>query len=119
MNGYESIYIFSPATSEETQKGLEQKLSTIVTARGGKVEHLDSWGRRRLAYPVKKQEYGIYQLFYFSLPEGDLKELDTLFRHSEDILLWQTVRVNDIEAEIKQFQELKDNGSLAQKISER
>ena len=64
MEGYESIFILDPDSSQDQQTVLLGKFKNLIASKGGAVVHETTWGRRRLAYEVKKKGYGIYHLFY-------------------------------------------------------
>lgn len=118
MLGYESIFIIDPETSDEDKNGLIEKYKTMVGNNGGQVLHHADWGRRKLAYEVKKRQYGIYHLFYLDKTPDALKALENSFRLDDSVLKWMSVSVEDVEKEFSDFEKLKTEGSLAQKLSE-
>ncbi len=119
MKGYEIIFIVDPNVGEEGQQELLDKTKEVYTGAGGAVVHDASWGRRKLAYPVNKLEYGIYFLLYVDRVADALKELENQFRFNAEIIKWQTVAIDDVDQEHSAFQQLKNEGTLAQKISDR
>lgn len=119
MKGYETIFILHPNLTDEGQKPLLEKFKGIVESNGGKLVSQSTWGKRKLAYLVKKQAYGHYHMFYLDRTPKALKELETQFGYNDEVLLWQTTAVDDVVAEQTNFELLKTEGSLAQKISER
>lgn len=119
MQGYESVLILDPNISEEEQKSLLEKIAEAIKEKGGSIVRDAGWGRRKLAYPVKKLEYGIYHLLYLDKSPDAVKALDNLYKFSEGILKWQTVSVEDVEAEYTKFEKLKTEGSAAQTLSDR
>lgn len=60
MRHYEVMIILDPNQDERTVTPSLDKFLEIVRQDGGKVENLDVWGKRRLAYPINKKEEGIY-----------------------------------------------------------
>ncbi|MBI4081949.1 MAG: 30S ribosomal protein S6 [Candidatus Lambdaproteobacteria bacterium] len=118
MQGYESIFILDPNASEEAQKTVLQKFRDTVGAKGGKVVHETSWGRRKLAYPVKKRDYGIYHLFYLDRSPDALQALETQYRYDESVLKWLTVAIDDLEAEQQKFERLRTEGAVYKLKSE-
>jgi small subunit ribosomal protein S6 len=119
MQGYESIVILDPNLTEEQQTQLLDKFKGIVEGQGGKVVQQARWGRRRLAYEVKKRDYGIYHLFYLDHAPKALKALEHQFRFEENVLKWISVKVEDVESEHAAFEKLRTQGSAAQSLSER
>lgn len=118
MQGYEAIFILDPETGEEDQTGLIDKYKTLVGSNGGQVVHHATWGRRKLAYEVKKREHGFYHLFYMDRTPDALRALEGSFRIDDNVIKWMSVAVEDINKEHADFERLKTEGSLAQKLSE-
>ena len=94
MRPYEVMVIFDPDTDErQVQPTLEQHL-TVVTKAGGTVNSLDVWGRRRLAYEIRKKSEGIYVVLTLSAQPDDVKELDRQFTLNESIMRTKVIRTN-------------------------
>ena len=119
MQGYESIFIMDPNVTEEVQKGLLEKLNKAASDNGGNVVHSTLWGRRKLAYPVKKRDFGIYHVLYTDRSPGALKAIETIYRFDESVLKWQTVAVEDVETEFNKFEKLRSEGSVAESLTDR
>ena len=62
MRAYEVVVILDPSTDERTVAPSLDKFLNVVRNDGGTVESVDVWGRRRLAYEVKKNAEGIYAI---------------------------------------------------------
>ena len=60
MREYEVMVIFDPDTEERTVQPTLEKHLKVITKGGGTVDNLDIWGRRRLAYEIRKKSEGIY-----------------------------------------------------------
>ena len=118
MQGYESIFILDPDSTQEQQDGLLDKLKSIVGNNGGQVVHHAQWGRRKLAYEVKKRQYGIYHLFYLDGAPQALKALETQYRLEDGVLKWLSVAVEDVNIEHDKFEKLKSEGTIAQNMTE-
>lgn len=119
MQGYEIIFIFDPNMTEDDQTAFLDKLKETAEGNGAEWVHCISWGRRKLAYQVKKRDYGIYYLLYISRAPEAVKAMETSFRHDENLIKWQNVAVENIEEEHTAFIKLKTEGSISHDLSER
>lgn len=119
MQGYESVIILDPNATEEEQQGLLGKFKETVEAQGGNVVHQTLWGRRKLAYPVNKREYGYFHLMYLDHSPDAVKALERMFSIDDNVLKWLTVAVEDVDEEFNKFEKLKTEGSIAQNLSDR
>ena len=118
MQGYESVVILDPETSDEAQKEVIEKYKSLVGSNGGQVLHHTVWGRRRLAYDVKKKQYGIYHLLYLDHTPQALKAMEASFRIDDSVLKWMSVAVDDVTKELESFEKLRSEGSIAQTLTE-
>lgn len=118
MQGYESILILDPETSDEAQTELIDKYKSLVGNNGGQVLHHTVWGRRKLAYEVKKREYGVYHVLYLDHAPDALRALEQSFRIDDNVLKWMSVSVDDVDQERENFDKLRTDGSIAQTLTE-
>ena len=92
MREYEVMVIFDPDIEERSvQPTLEQYLK-VITKGGGTVDNLDIWGRRRLAYEIRKKSEGIYAVINLTAEPADVKELDRQFTINESIMRTKVIR---------------------------
>ena len=87
---YETLMLLAPDLPQETTTQINEKLKGIIESMGGRMIHEEDWGRRRLAYPVRKQMYGQYVLFDFMGSPELLKELERNIRIDEHISKYMT-----------------------------
>jgi len=92
---YETIFILRPTVTRESSEGISSRLSEVVNREGGKLTRVESWGRRRLAYPVGKQKRGVYVYLRYLGRGGIVAELERNLRMLDDVLKYQTVKVRD------------------------
>lgn len=95
VNDYELVIIVTPDATEEKTEARLNGISQYITGHGGTVASVDKWGKRRLAYPIKKSFEGNYVLFKFTLPPAASRELENNLRISEDLLRYLMVRIGD------------------------
>ena len=106
MRIYEILFIIRPDVPEEEIDGLVEPLKTAITTAGGNVDKVDKWGKRRLAYRVKKYCEGYYILLQFSTEKAAeiVKELERRLRVSDTVVKFLTVRIDE---ELKRLEKLK------------
>lgn len=100
MRHYEAMYIVDADTPDETLDTVVEKYKKIVVDGGGEVsEATGKWekGRRQLAYEINKKREGIYILMPFQSDAEVPKELDRIFRISDDVIRHLVVRQDDSE----------------------
>ncbi len=92
MRKYESLYILRPDLDEEATKALVERFSNVVTEQGGEVTNLDEWGKRKLAYPIKKHREGYYVLMNFNAEADVPRELERIFKITDGVLRYIVIR---------------------------
>ena len=92
MRKYEMMVILDPEVEERTvQPSLDQYL-TVIKDDSGTVDKIDIWGRRRLAYPIKKRTDGIYAVVQFTASSDTAKELERQLSLNETVLRTKLLR---------------------------
>ena len=86
MCDYELVAIVSPDASDEIVAGKIDGVSQLITERQGVVEESQRWGKRRLAYPIKKYIEGNYSLLRFKLEPADILSLRQSLETDQDVL---------------------------------
>ena len=94
MNKYESVVIVNPNVDEAGLKALEEKFTGLINE-NGKVESVENMGKKRLAYEIKKFKEGTYMLFNFEAKTDSIKELERVYRITDDIIKFIVVRKED------------------------
>ena len=106
MIGYETVFITHPDLEEAELKKSLKKFKDIIKKGKGKLVHEYLWGRRRLAYQIANQNHGVYHIWYLQATGAILDELQTQFRYSDEVLRFQTVKVDDLDQEAGFFSEM-------------
>ena len=91
MNKYESVIIINPSADEDKVKALIDKFSDLINKQG-KVEKVDTLGKRKLAYEVKKNKEGIYVVFYFEAEPTLIAELERNYRITDEVIKFIVVK---------------------------
>ena len=99
MVGYELVFITSPVLNEEDLTDVLNKIKKSLTESGGTLIHEYVWGRRRLAYEIAGNDFGVYHAWYFTGSGKTVDELNRQFGYSDDILRNQIVKTDDLDEE--------------------
>ena len=94
MNKYESVVIINPSVDEEGVKSLVEKFTNLIN-NDGKLEKVDSLGKRKLAYEVKKQKEAYYEVFYFEANPELISELERNYRITDEVIKFMTMKVEE------------------------
>ena len=110
MRIYEIMFIVRPDVPEEELDKLIAQFDGVVTSTGGKVQKAEKWGRRRLAYEVKRCREGMYLLFTIECDPPTVREFERRLKVTDQVVKFLTVRVDeDLKrlAKIKKKRELR------------
>ena len=89
---YEVMVILDPSLEERTIEPSLDKYLNVIRKDGGTVDNVDVWGRRRLAYEVKKNAEGIYAVISLTCEPATVKEFDRQLTLNESILRTKVLR---------------------------
>ncbi len=92
MRQYELMIILDPEADERNLQPTLDKMLAVVKKDGGTVDTLDIWGRRRLAYEIKKQSEGIYAVVQMTAESATAQELDRQLGLNETVLRTKLMR---------------------------
>ena len=92
MRQYELMVILDPELDDRTVQPSLEKFLNVVTTDGGTVDTIDVWGRRRLAYEIKKKAEGIYAVVNFTSEPATAKELDRQLGLNESVMRTKLMR---------------------------
>ena len=98
MRKYETIFILDPDLEEEQTQSTIEKVKGIITQTNGEILKVEDWGKRKLAYEVKKKPKGHYFLIHFSGTPTLLSELERNFRVMDAVIKFQSVRLDERKA---------------------
>ena len=95
MVGYETTYILKSDVSDDQAKVLLEKIKGIIQQHQGEVQVVEDWGRRRFAYPIKKETRGLYTYILYSGNNSLVAEIERNLRIAENVLRFLTVKLMD------------------------
>ena len=86
MRNYEGVFIINPELSTENAKGVVTQIRDLVSKNGGRVDGIQEWGKKRLAYKIKKRQEGNYVIMNFQIESTQSKKLDQALRQNDHLL---------------------------------
>jgi small subunit ribosomal protein S6 len=96
LHEYELVVVMNPEIPEEDVPAAIERVTGAITSRGGEVQEVQPWGRRKLAYPIKRHMEGNYVLTNIRLDPARAHDLESNFMISEDILRHLLIRRDDV-----------------------
>ena len=103
MNNYETVFIVTPVLSDAQVQEVADKFQGVITENGGQIVNKESWGLRKLAYPIQKKTTGFYFLLEFT-GEGSL---ETQYRRDERIIRFLTFKQDKYAVEYSEKRRAK------------
>lgn len=91
---YESAILINAALDDETIKNLIGRVKETITTNGGEIVEVEDWGRKRLAYQVKKSKIGYYTIFRFNSLPDLVPKLERYYQLDETILRYLTITLS-------------------------
>jgi len=92
---YETVFILRPDTNQDGIQSVNQRVRSVIDAKGGKILKLDNWGKRKLAYEIKKQLKGIYLYWQYLGNSGTVEEIERNLRMLDTVIRYYTVKVDE------------------------
>ncbi len=87
MKAYETIFVLTPDSTEEKVKEVLDRISGIITAGGGEITEVNEWGKKVLAYTIKKKyKEGYYVFITFTANAEILQEMTRVYNITEDLI---------------------------------
>jgi small subunit ribosomal protein S6 len=97
MHQYEVMVILDPSVEEKTVEPSIDKFLNVIRTAKGTIDSVSIWGRRRLAYEIKKQTEGIYAVITMTAPSDAVIELDRQLNISEAVMRTKVLRAEDVQ----------------------
>lgn len=90
---YESIFIINPNLSDEETGAIIKKMQDIVTKQGGELVKFEDWGKKKLAYEVRKHKRGHYVFFQIKAAPAVIAELERNYKLTDGVIKYLTVKL--------------------------
>src|SRR5207245_9911314 len=93
------MVVLDPNLDETAIEAMNSRIQSLVTQRGGTVENVDTWGRKRLAYPIGRFRDGFYILSRLQLPPTAAVEIERALKLTETVIRHLLLRSEGVEAQ--------------------
>ena len=110
-NVYESAVIINAALDDEQIESVITRIKETILSNGGEIRDVENWGRKRLAYMVKKSKIGYYAIFRFNAPSSMVIKLERTYVLDEHIIRFLTIQLDNDAIE---YLEKNKNNSTAE-----
>lgn len=85
MNSYEIAVLYHPDLEIDLGKA-EDRIKKIIADNGGEIKNTDNWGKRKLAYPIKKQDFAVYVFYTVDIPTENVAKVEQTFNITDEIV---------------------------------
>ena len=120
MAQYEVAILYHPDLEVDLSKA-EDRVKNIIEGAGGKVGDAGNWGKRKLAYPIKKQEHAVYVFYTVDMPAEGVAKVEAALNITDEVIRYLVVKP-DIKgmakAEVLKKQKEKRAAERGEKPSE-
>ncbi len=96
MVNYEGVFILDPDLSADVSKASVTQIQDLVTKNGGRIDGLQEWGKKRLAYKINKKQDGTYVILNFQLDSLSTKRLEQQLRLNDNIMRFLLVNKDNL-----------------------
>ena len=98
MRPYEVMTILDPDLEDEALQATVNRITQLIAARGGRVNNVDHWGKRRLAYELDHRWEGYYVLVEATAEPAVMAELDRMLSLTDEVMRHKIIRIPDAVA---------------------
>jgi len=91
MNQYEVAVLYHPDLEIDLEKATS-RVEKIFTDNGGKVVNADNWGKRKLAYPIKKNEHAVYVFYTVEFPAQSVRKVESTLNITDEVVRFLITR---------------------------
>lgn len=99
MNIYENIIILNASLADEEIEAAITKIKEFITGQGGEIVKINIWGKKKLAYEIKKQKKGLYVLLVYKTPPSTIKKLEEFYKVFDPVIKYSVVKLGTKQAE--------------------
>ncbi len=105
MKTYETIVVIDSLLKNEEINEIVNKVERVISNNGGKIVSNEQWGKKRLAYEIKRRQYGYYVEIVFEAPPNVIRILEREYRLEENILRYLSIHLDKSALDFRKQQE--------------
>ena len=102
---YESAVLISAALEEDQIQSIISRIKELISSNDGEITDVEDWGRKRLAYMIKKSKIGYYIIFQFKAYPQIISTLEKFYKLDENILRYLTIKLT--KNALEQYEKIK------------
>jgi small subunit ribosomal protein S6 len=106
--GYETTFIHSPDVTDESLATLKKKLEGVIASFGGELVQTDDWGKRKLAYPIRKETRGHYTFMLYTGKPGVVAEMERTLRIQDNVIRFLSINLEQ-EFDVSKYEKKLTN----------
>lgn len=91
MNQYELAILYDPDLEIDLEKATS-RVEKILTDNGGKITNVDNWGKRKLAYPIKKHDMAVYVYYTVDIPGTNVQKIESILNITDEVIRFLITR---------------------------
>ncbi len=91
MNQYEIAILYDPDLEVDLEKATS-RVEKIFTDNGATIKNTDNWGKRKLAYAIKKHEMAIYVFYTVDMPGANVQKLESILNITDEVIRFLITR---------------------------
>jgi small subunit ribosomal protein S6 len=118
MRSYETAFLLSPKLSEEETANFITQMADVISQKKGRMIKEDRWGKRKLAYPIKRFDEAFYVIFLYEAEPDVPFELERRFKQTEAVLRFLTVKKEVLETKRKKKKSVEEEGEAPEEKEE-
>ena len=101
MKAYELLFIVDPSIDDETRLATSKRIDNVITSQGGKIDNVEEWGKKKLAYEINGLADGDYTLIDFQADPASIAELDRVMRIMDSVVRFMITRREDRDGSVE------------------
>jgi small subunit ribosomal protein S6 len=108
LHEYETMIVIRPDLDDAVTSGIVEKLEAVITEKSGTILIRDDWGKRKLNYPIAKNQKGHYVLLNYLVKPAEVAELERKIRIDDNVVRFLTIKIAeavDVPTRIEQAAE--------------